>query len=94
MDATQRATRRARTLIDLMMKEMHASLRDPARLAPEQWDKLFGSKDSMIGNLQKLVATLNALPAAGEAGVDSTADRPMDAKEIVLLTSWLREQQD
>ena len=36
MPVSQRAAMRARTLIELMMKEMLASLRDPDRLTPEQ----------------------------------------------------------
>lgn len=90
MIVAQRTTRRARTLIELIMKEMHASLRDPDRLSPEQWDKLFGAKQSMIANLQKLVATLKALPDMEEAG--GQRDAPITVPEIQMLTSWLAEQ--
>lgn len=91
-----RAAKRARTLIELMMKEMHASLRDPERLTAEQWDKLFGAKQSMIANLHKLVATLLVLPDMETvAEVDEkNAFKPINSEEMRLLTAWLAEESD
>ncbi len=95
--APRRSTRRARTLVELMMKEMHASLRDPDRLSPEMWDKLFGAKQSMIANLHKLVVTLMALSEdevpQKQAQEDSAAEA-LTAEEMLMLTAWLAERGD
>ena len=90
-----RATQKARRLIVLLMQEMHAGLRDPSRLSSEQWDKLFGAKQSMIANLQKLVATMGALPDGSrekqEGGAHTDAP-PLSAVEVAMLKAWIEER--
>jgi hypothetical protein len=88
-----RTVKRARRLADLLMQEMYAGLRDPARLSSEEWDKLFGAKQSMISNLHKLVSTLAALPEATpialpKASKDSSA---LSKQEMEMLKAWLEE---
>ena len=90
---SERAIRRARTLIELMMNEMHASLRDPNHLTPEQWDKFFGAKQSMIANLHKLVATLAALPEPNAKYEVMEENVAINAQEMAMLTSWLAQEQ-
>lgn len=89
-----RAARRARTLIELMMKEMYAGLADPDRLADAQWDKLFGAKQSMIANLQKLVATLNDLAEMEVETVKTARPEPLTPADVALLTAWINDSNE
>lgn len=94
MTSSARTVKRARRLADLLMKEMYAGLRDPARLSTEEWDKLFGAKQSMIANLQKLVSTLAALPLDEEMAVKEGNHPPVaeiSAAEMAMLKAWLEE---
>ena len=91
-----RAAKCARRLAELLMKEMRAALRDPARLTSEEWDKLFGAKQSMISNLHKLVTTLAALPDLVQEGPlkCATAEVAMSPQEMAMLKAWLEERRD
>lgn len=90
---TARTVKRARRLADLLMKEMYAGLRDPARLSSEEWDKLFGAKQSMISNLHKLVATLAALPELAHLSPQKEREGAcaMSTQEMEMLKAWLDE---
>lgn len=91
-----RTAKRAHRLAELLIKEMHAAVRDPTRLTSEEWDKLFGAKQSMISNLQKLVATLAALPVLVQETPLKTAaaEVSMSQQEMVMLTAWLEAGAD
>ena len=57
------SARRARRIIDALLKELQRGLKDPALLLKPEWEQLFGAKQSAVANVQKLVASLAALPA-------------------------------
>jgi hypothetical protein len=86
-----RAVRRARTLIELLMKEMHASLRDPNRLTDDQWEKLFGAKQSMVMNVHKLVDALTSLPVPAATAQMQEAPAPITTQEMEMLKAWIAE---
>lgn len=90
-----RAAKRAQSLVDAMLKEMQLGIKHPERLHSEAWITLFGAKQSMVVNLQKLVQALGALP--NERVTDSNAsDRnqevALSSEEMTLLTQWLNER--
>ena len=93
LTVAQRSAKRAQLLVARMMKEMDRGLRDPAYLASEEWERLFGAKQSMVVNLQKLVATLSDLP--GEVNATDSAETPMIApitvQEMEMLKAWLTQ---
>ena len=89
-----RASRRARQLIERLFVEMQQGLQDPSYCTSESWDLLFGSKQSMVTNLQKLVAALVALP--DEAGAVSDAGKASDTlqfseADMALLRAWIED---
>lgn len=91
-----RASARAKSLIDAMLREMQLGLKHPDRLQSEAWITLFGAKQSMVVNLQKLVQALGALPA--DTAHENTAKErdqevPLSSEEMVLLTQWLNERE-
>ncbi len=95
--ASARAVKRAHALIDAMLKEMQRGLRQPEMLANPEWERLFGSKQSMVVNLQKLVQALAALPAIedekGKTKSSSEGVEALSAEEMRLLTQWLADGQ-
>lgn len=73
---------------------MKQGLDDPGYLDSEAWDKLFGAKQSMVVNLQKLVAALAALPEeAPPRGADGGAmgEAGLSPQEMALLKAWLED---
>lgn len=90
----RRTVRRAQQLIDLLMKEMLDGLVDRSRLSSEEWDKLFGAKQSMIANLQKLVSTLGDLPEAPSAQIapQQQSQAAITPQEMEMLAAWLAER--
>ena len=95
----QRASRRASTLIDGLMRQMQKGMRDPALLSSPEWEVMFGSKQSMVVNLLKLVQAMSALgddnekprkKAAGKV-VSSAAALPLSDGEMALLAAWLAD---
>lgn len=93
--AFARSGKRASALIESMLKEMQRGLRDPSRMETPEWAQLFGAKQSMVVNVQKLVQALAALP--GEDSAEYTAETApqegdrLTAEEMRLLTQWLTE---
>ncbi len=88
--AFQQTSERARRLAEAMLISMEAGLlgKDP----PEEWGRLFGTKDSAVVNLQKLVQVIRLLSNPADTTVD--ADEPMpkntlSSEEMELLTEWL-----
>lgn len=93
----QLSSRRAQRLIEAMLKEMQLAVRDPARFDTPQWERLFGNKQSVVVNLQKLVQTLAALPQELPASTHSTeppaAMSELSAEEMRLLSEWIAQGQ-
>ena len=87
--------RRAEKIIDLLLLEMQRGVAQPERLLTPEWEVLFGSKQSMVANVQKLVAALAALPEAGAPGEEERAtELPLTEQEMVLLTAWLADRDE
>ena len=94
--AAQRAPKRARQLIEQMLKEMQLGLKDTSYRMSDEWASLFGAKQSMVVNLQKLVATLAALPDESISGekADPAAEEPaLQAEEIAMFKAWLLNEE-
>jgi hypothetical protein len=92
--ARQRAARQANRLIEIMFKEMGAALKDPARMDEPEWQRVFGNKQSLVVNLQKLVQALGALPeelCAEDPKPESNQREALTAEEMRLLTEWLAQ---
>lgn len=88
---TERTAKRARLLIEDMLKEMQLGIADPTRREAEEWERLFGAKQSMVANLQKLVAALAALPEPPLAQGKAEVAYDLTEAEMKLLTAWLKE---
>ena len=93
-----RATRRAEKIIERLLKEMELFLKTPEQRTPAEWERLFGSKPSMVANLQKLVSALSALPVEKgakaqkkERAAVGTATATLTVEEMQLLADWLRD---
>jgi hypothetical protein len=94
--ALARTSQRAQVLIESMLREMQRGLREPSRLESPAWEQLFGAKQSMVSNLQKLVQALAALPLAGASDASPPPAEPLaadalTAEEMALLAAWLAE---
>lgn len=90
-----RASRRANALIDAMLKEMQLGLKQPERLESPQWERLFGAKQSMVINLQKLVQALGSLPLESpkpDIAANEKKEAPLNGEEMRILTQWLAER--
>jgi hypothetical protein len=94
-----RASHRASSLIDGLMRQMQKGMRDPSLLSSPEWEVMFGSKQSMVVNLLKLVQAMSALgednekprkKAAGKV-VPSPATKPLSDGEMALLAAWLAD---
>jgi hypothetical protein len=88
---------RANRLIESILKEMQQALRDPQRCARPEWEMLFGSKQSMVVNLQKLVQALAVIPISelskpSEKGASQEVPE-LTKQEIELLAAWLTQMQ-
>lgn len=94
VSSRQRATRQANRLIEIMFREMAAALKEPATMEEPEWQRLFGNKQSLVVNLQKLVQALGALPeelCADDPKPDSGPHEALTAEEMRLLTEWLAQ---
>lgn len=88
---TRRAAASAERLIEAMLLAMQQAIEKPGTHQDESWQVLFGSKESMVANLQKLVATLAALPPA-EGDTHEAEPHPqgaLSAEDIAILKAWL-----
>lgn len=90
-----RASKRANALIEAMLREMQRGLRQPELLDGPQWERVFGAKQSMVVNLQKLVQALSALPvpepATPKGASKNQPVQTLSAEEMRLLTAWLAD---
>lgn len=91
--ASPRAVQCARKLIEHLLKEMQLMIENPDYMAPEQWERLFGPRQSMVANIQKLVSALGALPLepARRTKEAQTHIPPITAAEMALLRAWLAD---
>ncbi len=69
---------------------------DPALLESLEWERLFGPKQSVVVNVQKLVQALATLPSEdvsndSEDKATQQEDRLSD-EEMQMLTDWLAEK--
>lgn len=90
------ASKRAYALIESILKEMQRGIRDPSRLKHPDWELLFGAKQGVVANLQKLVQALSALPVEAASGTDAKPiladETPLSAEEMQLLIAWLEDR--
>ncbi|MFM9889756.1 MAG: hypothetical protein ACKVOE_03795 [Rickettsiales bacterium] len=88
------ACTRATRLVELLLRELEEGLNDASEKPSPQWRRLFGSTQSAVVNLQKLVAALGALPVVTEANAEvAPREEPMSREELALLKAWLNEQE-
>lgn len=94
--ALTRASKRATSLIEAMLREMQGGLRNPEKLKSAEWSRLFGNRQSMVANLQKLVQSLAALSEPRGKKPTLAMDHPegelMNAQEMQILSAWLKEE--
>lgn len=91
----RRAHQRACLLVNALLREMLLAMKQPARCEEKTWEYLFGSKQPLVANLQKLVATLDDLKEMMDeqnSRLPSAQEVPLSAVEIKLLTAWLADQ--
>ena len=90
-----RSGKRANAVIDAMLKQMQRGLREPKLMEGPVWDQLFGAKQSMVVNVQKLVQALAALPVQTVTEISPAQTNPegerLTDEEMRLLTAWLAE---
>lgn len=86
---------RAQRLIEAMLKEMQRAIRDPARFESPEWERMFGNKQSVVVNLQKLVQTMAALPIETAANEESAQPKQamaeLSPEEMRLLSEWVAQ---
>lgn len=80
-------------LVKALLETLAKGIDSPAHM-PEHWERLFGTKDSAVANLQKLVALLielrthfNEVPDAAEM-----EQPPIEVHELEMLEAWLKKQ--
>jgi uncharacterized membrane protein len=90
-----RANKRAGMLIESLLKEMQRGVRDQRLLETPEWERLFGSKQSVVVNVQKLVQALAALPIEAPAQPNNELPKPeverLSDEEMQMLTAWLEQ---
>lgn len=68
---------------------------DSPSAMPEHWERLFGTKDSAVANLQKLVALLVEMRQQFHTSVEEDADSAiskLESHELDMLEAWLAKQ--
>lgn len=64
----------------------------------ESWNRIFGTKDSTVMNLQKLVAVLGeisdrlSLHALTQTGVETAPPAEMNIEDMLMLKRWLEQE--
>ena len=88
-----RVNKRAEALIEALLKEMQRGVSDQAVMERPEWERLFGAKQSLVVNLQKLVQALAALPLEMEPSKETAnpEGQRLSDEEMRLLTAWLEE---
>lgn len=89
--------RRAQIVIETLLSEIQRGIQSPDIIKSEEWKKLFGTKDSIVANVQKLVATLGDLPehqgTYHTPGTPHPEEVPLTAEEVQILAEWIKDQQ-
>lgn len=84
-------------VIELLLSELERGIDDPDIVTSTAWKKLFGEKDSIVTQVQKLAATLKSLreePAKqNKAKKLPQEEVPLSEEEMRLLTAWLADGQ-
>lgn len=90
MEEVWQSTRKS---VKALLETLAKGIDSPAAM-PEHWERLFGTKDSAVANLQKLVALLVELRLHHEVqDGDAPDETRIEAHEIEMLEAWLRKQQ-
>ncbi len=88
--------RRAKKLIERMLREMEGALDNPSITDDPEWLAIFGDKKNMIGHVQTLVQTLGALPENKRKRKNISAANDsiprFSPEDTALLVAWLKEQ--
>ena len=91
-----RANKRAGALIESLLKEIQRGVDEPALLESPEWERLFGLKQSVVVNVQKLVQALAVLPNEEPdnvtKGKEAQQDDRLTDEEMGMLTEWLAEK--
>ncbi len=87
----KRTVERARKLVESMLTAMEEGL--SGEESSKEWKRLFGSKDSAVVSLQKLVQVIGVLSNQVDAMVvvpkDDVVEHDLSPEEMALLTEWL-----
>lgn len=82
-----------RALVKALLETLAKGIDSP-NAVPEHWERLFGTKDSAVANLQKLVALLVELRSHFHETrhEDDPQGGSLDGHELDLLEAWLEKQ--
>jgi hypothetical protein len=82
-----------RASVKALLETLAKGIDSPASM-PEHWERLFGTKDSAVANLQKLVALLIELRAHFYTAPDEeeAATTRVETHELEMLEAWLAKQ--
>jgi hypothetical protein len=84
-------------LVESLLAELSRGVSEPALRETDEWKTLFGTRQTVVVNLQKLVQVMVSLldyKRSGEGG--NAADAvvpPITAEELGMLKAWLRSDQ-
>ena len=83
-----------RASVKALLETLAKGIDSPAAM-PEHWERLFGTKDSAVANLQKLVALLVELRVHfHEVAEDGESLPKLETHELEMLEAWLKKQKD
>ncbi len=90
MEEVWQSTRKS---VKALLETLAKGIDSPASM-PEHWERLFGTKDSAVANLQKLVTLLIELRAHFHESLDEdNMNVPrVEAHELEMLEAWLEKQ--
>ncbi len=90
---TQDIWRRTHLLIEVLMEVMEQGIRNAEADVSDRWVRLFGSKDSAVVNLQKLVQLLAELQAQATPPAGAPTEEALSPEEMALLAQWFEQRQ-
>lgn len=87
---------RARAILEALLSEMESRLHDGVVVDTTKWSTLFGEKQSMVVNLQKLVEVIDELSESEEKKPNPETSpqeggKPLTDEELKLLSEWLAD---
>lgn len=67
---------------------------DPATEIPEHWERIFGTKESAVGNLQKLVSVLANIAQHMQQpeAMQQQDEAPLSKDDYAMLMRWLEDE--